>query len=196
VKLFIVAGFLGSGKTTLILHLAMYFTNQKKKKVAIIENEIGQIGIDNQYLELEGLRVQELQSGCICCSMSFDLLETLKKLHDSFHPEVVLIEPSGVANPEKVLETISHSVIGIAEKKVIVLLDALRFKPILAAKLPFVQKGLEVAHIVVINKIDEIGKEALQKLISEVRTLTQSNKIFPISLEKGTGLLELMKEVG
>jgi G3E family GTPase len=195
VKLIIVTGFLGSGKTTLILPIALELTNHRKEKVAIVENEVGQIGIDGNYLELEGLTVQELSSGCICCSMTNDLLDTLIKLRNAFHPDVILIEPSGVADPERILKTIDSPLIGFTEKQVILVVDVARFKTIMAAMFPFVQKGFDVADIVAINKIDEVGQVALTTLIGEIRGLTPCKKIFQISASMGIGLSELMNEI-
>jgi G3E family GTPase len=164
-------------------------------RVAIIENEIGQIGIDNQYLELEGLKVQQLQSGCICCALSSDLITTLDQLQKSYHPDVVILEPSGVANAAKILEVIDRSPLGISERKVIVLVDATRFRAIMAITFPFVQDSLNVADIVVVNKIDGVDRRATEEITKEVECLTGTAKILKISATQGTGLKELMREV-
>jgi len=195
VNLIIVAGFLGAGKTTLLLKIASDLVSLKRMRVAIIENEIGQIGIDNQYLELEGLKVQQLQSGCICCALSSDLITTLDQLQKSYHPDVVILEPSGVANAAKILEVIDRSPLGISERKVIVLVDATRFRAIMAITFPFVQDSLNVADIVVVNKIDGVDRRATEEITKEVECLTGTAKILKISATQGTGLKELMREV-
>jgi len=195
VNLIIVAGFLGAGKTTLLLKIASDLVSLKRKRVAIIENEIGQIGIDNQYLELEGLKVQQLQSGCICCALSSDLITTLDQLQKSYHPDVVILEPSGVANAAKILEVIDRSPLGISERKVIVLVDATRFRAIMAITFPFVQDSLNVADIVVVNKIDGVDRRATEEITKEVECLTGTAKVLKISATQGTGLKELMREV-
>lgn len=194
-NLIIVAGFLGAGKTTLLLKIASDLVSLKRMRVAIIENEIGQIGIDNQYLELEGLKVQQLQSGCICCALSSDLITTLDQLQKSYHPDVVILEPSGVANAAKILEVIDRSPLGISERKVIVLVDATRFRAIMAITFPFVQDSLNVADIVVVNKIDGVDRRATEEITKEVECLTGTAKILKISATQGTGLKELMREV-
>ena len=194
-NLIIVAGFLGAGKTTLLLKIASDLVSLKRKRVAIIENEIGQIGIDNQYLELEGLKVQQLQSGCICCALSSDLITTLDQLQKSYHPDVVILEPSGVANAAKILEVIDRSPLGISERKVIVLVDATRFRAIMAITFPFVQDSLNVADIVVVNKIDGVDRRATEEITKEVECLTGTAKVLKISATQGTGLKELMREV-
>ena len=76
-KLLSISGFLGSGKTTLLLRVAREFS-KRFSKVAIIENEIGEVSIDSKFLQKEGLEIQELFGGCICCVMQLDLIETIK----------------------------------------------------------------------------------------------------------------------
>ncbi|MGZ3559274.1 MAG: GTP-binding protein, partial [Thermodesulfobacteriota bacterium] len=165
-------------------------------KVVIIENEVGQIGIDNQYLELEGLRVKKLQSGCICCALSSDLVTTLSRLRESFHPDVIILEPSGVANVAKILEIIDCFPSGSIQRKVVVLVDPMRFKAIMAVTFPFVQESLNVADIVAINKIDRVDQVALGEIKKEIRGLTGTAKVAEISALQGTGLRDLMEEVG
>ena len=194
-RLIIVAGFLGSGKTTLILSIASELVS-RGVKVVIIENEVGQIGIDNQYLELEGLRVKKLQSGCICCALSSDLVTTLSRLRESFHPDVIILEPSGVANVAKILEIIDCSPSGSIQRKVVVLVDPMRFKAIMAVTFPFVQESLNVADIVAINKIDRVDQVALGEIKKEISGLTGTAKVAEISALQGTGLRDLMEEVG
>lgn len=194
-KLIVIAGFLGSGKTTLILSVATILAHQRRLKVAIIENEIGEIGIDNQYLEMEGLKVKEIQSGCICCELSYDLLETIDKVKNSFNPDVIIIEPSGVANPERILEVLQHSKLDIHQKKVVVVIDANRFSAILALKLPFVQGSFRVADLVVINKIDGLKEGVLDTVTRAVKELAVHSKILPLSAIQGYGLNELMESI-
>lgn len=94
VQINIISGFLGSGKTTLIKKLlAEVFTNEK---IAIIENEFGEIGIDSGFLKESGVEIKELDSGCICCSLVGDFETSLKEVVDTYKPERVIIEPSGV----------------------------------------------------------------------------------------------------
>ncbi|MGZ3537204.1 MAG: GTP-binding protein [Thermodesulfobacteriota bacterium] len=195
-RLIIVAGFLGSGKTTLILSIASELVSRRGRKVVIVENEVGQIGIDDQYLELEGLRVKKLQSGCICCALASDLVTTLKQLQESFHPDVVILEPSGVANVAKILEIINDFPAGSIQKKVIVLVDPMRFKAIMAMTFPFVQESLNVADIVAINKIDLVEQVALDETRKEIKGLTGMAQVAEISALQGTGLRDLMEEVG
>jgi G3E family GTPase len=97
-KLLLISGFLGSGKTTLLLQIARRLA-AASQKVAIIENEVGEIGIDGQYLRREGLEVQEMFGGCVCCTLAVDLVTTLRKLEESVQPDRVILEATGVAPP-------------------------------------------------------------------------------------------------
>ena len=96
----IFSGFLGAGKTTLIKKLiAEAFQGQK---IVLIENEFGEIGIDGAFLQDSGIEITEMNSGCICCSLFGDFAAALKKVLDEFHPDHILIEPSGVVKLSEV----------------------------------------------------------------------------------------------
>jgi G3E family GTPase len=105
--LLLVTGFLGSGKTTLIIPLAQSVV-QLKRRVAILVNEIGEIGIDNQLMRQLDLNVWELLAGCICCTLSGDLVATLQKLDADYAPDLVIVEPSGAADPRNVLTALPY----------------------------------------------------------------------------------------
>ena len=93
-KIDIISGFLGAGKTTLIKKLIKDVLH--KEKIVLIENEFGEIGIDGGFLEDAGIEIREMNSGCICCSLVGDFSEALKKVLAEYHPERIIIEPSGV----------------------------------------------------------------------------------------------------
>ncbi len=95
IKVNVVSGFLGAGKTTLIKHLATALT-ENNEKVVILENEFGTVGIDGKLLELEGLSVYEISSGCICCTLKNDFMSTLLHIANNICPDRILIEPSGI----------------------------------------------------------------------------------------------------
>lgn len=93
-KVDIISGFLGAGKTTFIKELiAKVFQGEK---VVLIENEFGEIGIDSRFMQNSGIEVTEMNSGCICCTLVGDFAKSLRQVVDEFHPDRVLIEPSGV----------------------------------------------------------------------------------------------------
>ena len=100
-KIDIISGFLGAGKTTLIKKLiAEAYQNEK---IVLIENEFGEIGIDGGFLKEAGIEIKEMNSGCICCSLVGDFEKSLKEVIDTYHPDRILIEPSGVGKLSDVI---------------------------------------------------------------------------------------------
>ena len=107
-KIDIVSGFLGAGKTTLIKKLlAEAFPGEK---LVLIENEFGEISIDGGFLKDSGIQISEMSSGCICCSLVGDFDRALKDVHDQFHPDRILIEPSGVGKLSDVIVAVENTV--------------------------------------------------------------------------------------
>ena len=114
-KIDIFSGFLGAGKTTLIKKLIKEaFAGEK---IVLIENEFGEIGIDGGFMREAGIQVNELNSGCICCSLVGDFREALKKVVETYHPDRILIEPSGVGK----LSDVTRAVEGVAESLPVIL---------------------------------------------------------------------------
>ena len=104
VKVDIFSGFLGAGKTTLIKKLIQeVFAGQK---IVLIENEFGEIGIDGGFLKDAGINITEMNSGCICCSLVGDFGKALKEVTEKFHPERIIIEPSGVGKLSDVIKAV------------------------------------------------------------------------------------------
>ena len=114
-KIDIFSGFLGAGKTTLIKKLIQEAF--KGEKIVLIENEFGEIGIDGGFMREAGIQVNELNSGCICCSLVGDFREALKKVVETYHPDRILIEPSGVGK----LSDVTRAVEGVAEDLPVIL---------------------------------------------------------------------------
>ena len=105
-KVTIISGFLGAGKTTLIKKLlAEVYTDMK---VVLIENEFGEIGIDGGFLKDAGVQINEMNSGCICCSLVGDFAEALKKVTADYTPDLILIEPSGVGKLSDVAKAVEN----------------------------------------------------------------------------------------
>ncbi len=193
--LMIFAGFLGSGKTTLILPIAKDLV-EKGRKLVIIENEVGKIGVDDRYLQQEGLNVRELYSGCICCQLRVDLLNTLYEIERTIDPDVVIMEPSGVASPAQVLQGLVGYGGNIDRKRVIFLIDAIRFKAIELLSLPLVETGVECADIVAINKIDGVSEQHLDLLRQRIETIKPHARIICVSAMLGTNMHALSEAIG
>ena len=96
-----IAGFLGSGKTTLLIGVARALS-KRGVRMALIVNDIGDVSVDARFIEDYGLQARQLADGCICCQISGQLANTLTRLYETFRPELVLIEPTGVAQPWKI----------------------------------------------------------------------------------------------
>ena len=101
IKLDIVSGFLGAGKTTLIKKLVT--EGYKDEKIVVLENEFGKVGIDTDILKNTGVEVEEITAGCICCSSSGDFLSSMEDIINKFSPNRIIVEPTGVAKLSEIL---------------------------------------------------------------------------------------------
>lgn len=191
-EMLIISGLLGAGKTTLLLKLVRQL-GKKFTNIAIIENEVGEIGIDGLYLESEGLYVQELYSGCICCTLSVDLLQTLEKLENVYKPDLVVLEPTGAARPGDIISTIKRSDRSIETVQVVSVIDAPRFKIFQEILEPLVNSHLEAAEVIVISKVDLVEEGMLEDVISEISSLSRKARIVPLSLTLEQDLNEVLE---
>jgi len=182
-KLLIIAGFLGSGKTTLMLQIVRHLSTEQGK-IAIIENEIGEIGVDGDYLELEGLTVQELFGGCICCTLSAGLLETLDELKRLYGPDLVILESTGVGRPGDIIENVRKYRPEVRKIQVITLVDADRFEMLMEIMSPLVTGQIKAADVVAVNKIDKVTAPELNRIMESVSALNPNATLAAISAEQ------------
>lgn len=193
-ELIVISGFLGSGKTSLLLMLAKAFVAQGRK-VAIIENEVSKDGVDGEQLKAEGLDVREIYSGCVCCSLRHDLIHTLLELEREVKPDVVFLEPSGVAGPKQ----IQHCLCGyggeIDKQTHVVVADAKRLPVIHDFSIPLIRDGLEIADVVAINKSDLVSEEQLRALESRVRDVNPDVEMLCVSATEGTQMEQLIEKI-
>jgi G3E family GTPase len=153
-RLLLFSGFLGSGKTSLIIPLAR-FTVQSGRSVAIVVNEIGDIGIDNQLMRHLELNVWELVAGCICCTLSGELVNTLEKLDREYSPGLVIVEASGVADPHAILAMLPHyHGSPLANTRTVTVLDPLRLPMLMGVMTPLITCQIAHADVVIIGKTD------------------------------------------
>ena len=154
-QLLLFTGFLGSGKTTLAIRLAKYAVG-RGQKVAILVNEIGEIGIDNQLMRQLDLNVWELLNGCICCTLSADMVTTLQKLDADYAPDLVIVEPSGAADPRSILGALPYYHGRPLESiRTVSVVDPLRVEMLLAVMTPLIVSQIQHADLVVISKCDQ-----------------------------------------
>ena len=192
-NIIIISGLLGSGKTTFLLKLARKL-QAYNKQIVIIENEVGEIGIDGQYLQMEGLLVQELYSGCVCCTLAVDLVSTLHKVSDLYKPDTVIIEVSGVARLANVLSLVKQH---ISKLNIVPLtiVDATRYFIYKEMLLPLMESNLAAADVVIINKIDGVSATELVAIKDDIKDFLADKKAFLLSALKDDFDNALSKEL-
>lgn len=191
-RVLIIGGFLGSGKTTLLLSIAKKLTSVPCT-VAIIENEIGEIGIDGKYISQYGMEVQELYGGCICCSLNTNLRTALEKIGRKLNPDWILLEPTGAAIPNEIIKTVAVYTDTVESYYTFILIDPLRYEMLLKMMTPLLDAQIESADILLINKIDEIEKNKLDSVIESIRSrLKKDIPVVTFSAEKETHLKSLL----
>jgi len=170
-KIMIIGGFLGSGKTTTILKISRRFRDAGKR-IAIIVNEIGEIGLDGDILTNPDIATEELTSGCICCTLRISMQYTLQTLEEEFKPDIVIIEPTGIAFPGQIkdeIETMGLSELSFAP--IITLVNPGRFGTE-AKEIPrFIETQIKETEILCINKIDVTPAEIVlstEKMLLEI----------------------------
>lgn len=184
---YIIGGFLGSGKTTLLMRLASMYT-KRGLKTALLVNESGEIGVDGATLKAEGYDAIELPNGCICCSLSGTLQSALQNIENDIDPDVIIVEPTGLALPHKVKELVHVSGIDAEEMFIIGVVDIQRFDDLIKKKEQFFSMQMNHADFILINKCD-IAKEGQIGEITEWLKDRYPNKpIIPISASTGENL--------
>jgi len=171
-QLVVLTGFLGSGKTTALLSFARELSSTGAK-VAIIVNEIGDVGIDNLLLKQLGANMWELLGGCICCTLVADLGTTLSKIAADYAPDYVFLEPSGASNPGRIPDALIYSKdLQLTRISWLAIVDPLRLDELVSVLEPLMESHLRVADIAVITKKDEATPEqidAARKWIASLR---------------------------
>lgn len=161
-RLILFGGFLGSGKTTLIVRLANALALEQGR-IAVLVNEVGEIGIDDQLMRRLGLDVWELASGCICCTLAAGLLDALKRITTDYAPEIVFVEASGVADPSKVLEMLPRfRGPEIDDVRTIVVLDPLRLPMLFEVVTPLITTQIQHADTLIISKADIASADEIE----------------------------------
>jgi G3E family GTPase len=186
VHIIILGGFLGSGKTTILLDLAKYLTGVQgqvqKTKVVIIENEISEAGMDSRLFEKD-YRVKNLFSGCACCTYSGEFETALKTVIREFDPEWVIVEATGLAYPDAIKTLVLKST-GI-EPHMLTVVDAKRWFRLRAAMPQFVEGQLQEAEIVLVNKVDMVGETETEKVVDSITALQSSAQLYKTTANKG-----------
>ena len=168
-KIDIVSGFLGAGKTTLIKKLLKEALADAK--VVLIENEFGEIGIDGGFLKEAGIEIKEMNSGCICCSLVGDFGTSLKEVLETYAPERILIEPSGVGKLSDVMKAV-QDVVSDAEVELnsaVAVVDAMKCKMYIKNFGEFFINQIENAGTIILSRTGKISEEKLAACVDMIR---------------------------
>lgn len=193
-KLMVVAGFLGSGKTTLILELARRLV-AVSHQVAIIENEIGDIGIDGARIAGQDLLVKELFGGCVCCTLQVGLVDTLKELQRTCAPDYVILEPTGIARPSDLTATVRQYAGWVDGIRVVTLLDAERWELLAEVIGPMLDGQIADADVIAVTKGDAVGQAQVDAVVADVRSRDSSTPLLQVSAGRGTNVDALLTEL-
>ena len=169
-KIDIVSGFLGAGKTTLIKKLLA--EAYKGEKLVLIENEFGEINIDGGFLKESGIQISEMSAGCICCSLVGDFNKALKDVEAQFHPDRILIEPSGVGKLSDVIVAVENTVKDIPEMKLnsfVTVADATKVKVYMKNFGEFYNNQIEAAGTIILSRTQKMTQEKLEAAVSMLR---------------------------
>ena len=169
-KIDIISGFLGAGKTTLIKKLlAEAFPGEK---LVLIENEFGEISIDGGFLKESGVQISEMSSGCICCSLVGDFNKALKEVQAQFHPDRILIEPSGVGKLSDVIVAVENTVADVPDMKLnsfVTVADATKVKVYMKNFGEFYNNQIESAGAIILSRTQKLTQEKLEAAVALLR---------------------------
>ena len=182
--LLLITGFLGSGKTTLVIRLAKAVASQKLR-TAILVNEIGEIGIDNQLMRQLDLNVWEMLGGCICCTLAGDLVTTLQQLDSDYHPDLVILEPSGAADPSGVLKALPYyRGTPLESIRTVAILDPLRFGILYEVMTPLITAHIQQADLILISKCDLASESEISFASQTAKELNPQASLFNTDLQE------------
>ena len=166
-KIDIVSGFLGAGKTTFIERLLK--TKLKDEKVVLIENEYGEVSVDTDILKDTKIEIRELSQGCICCSLVGDFSKSLKTIIDTYNPDRILIEPSGVGKLSDIIKAVASTGLQENVNSLVCLVDAKKAKMYERNFGEFFVDQIESAHTVILSRTDIAKEEVIATAVEIVR---------------------------
>lgn len=182
-KILIMGGFLGSGKTTTLMQLARYIVDttnsDKQTKLIILENEVGEIGIDDAYLRSGGFTVDNLFSGCACCTVAGELITAVIKIRKEYDPDWIIVETTGIAYPRNMQENLKNA-IG-QDSLIVVLADASRWNRLLLPMNNLLRGQIEGSDAVLVNKTDLADNETLIKIEQDILGFEPNAVVLKIS---------------
>ncbi|NBH32534.1 cobalamin biosynthesis protein CobW [Clostridiaceae bacterium] len=195
-KIDIISGFLGAGKTTFIKKLLQEAV--AREQVVLIENEFGEIGIDGGFLKDSGIEIREMNSGCICCSLVGDFGKSLQEVLTKYHPDRVIIEPSGVGKLSDVMNAVRNVAkdLEVRLNSAVTVVDANKCRMYMKNFGEFFNNQVENAGTIVLSRTDVAGAGKVQKAVEMLREHNRGAAIVttPIDQLGGNQLLELIEK--
>jgi G3E family GTPase len=197
-KIVQIAGYLGSGKTTLIIALGKKLAGNGVK-VAILVNDVGTVPVDGAVMQEYGMTVKDIGGGCICCQVVGSMMTTLDNLAKSVRPDIVIIEPTGIAVPDSIRQTVQ-----MASRKspmevghTIVLFDTSRAEMLMTYDTlkRLVATQVRDATIVALSKSDLVAAGEIECSVEAVRAINKAAEILPISTVSGAGVSLLAERI-
>ena len=176
-KIDIISGFLGAGKTTFIKKMLQEAFSGEQ--VVLIENEFGEIGIDGGFLKDSGIEIREMNSGCICCSLVGDFGKSLKEVVDTYHPERILIEPSGVGKLSDVIKAVQDVAEQIDAKlnSFTTMVDVTKCRIYSKNFGEFFSNQIEYAGAVILSRTDKAKQEKIEESVKILREINAKSPI-------------------
>ncbi|MCF0108613.1 MAG: GTP-binding protein [Erysipelotrichaceae bacterium] len=192
VKVDIISGFLGAGKTTLIAKLIN--ERFRGEKVVLVENEFGEIGIDGGFLKHAGIEIKEINSGCICCSLVGDFEEALKKVVETYEPERIVIEPSGVGKLSDIIKAI-NTVEGLEINSASTVVDAKKCRVYSKNFKEFFNDQIEAAPCVILSKTADMSDEKLEEAVNVIKAINPKARIITTNWKEldGNDIMKVME---
>ncbi len=194
-KIDIVSGFLGAGKTTLIKKLLKEALAESK--VVLIENEFGEIGIDGGFLKEAGIEIKEMNSGCICCSLVGDFGASMREVLDTYAPERILIEPSGVGKLSDVMKAVQDAMADrdVELNSAVAVVDACKCRMYIKNFGEFFINQIEHAGTVILSRTDKLSEEKLTACVEMIREHNARAVIIttPWDVLEGEAILETIE---
>lgn len=195
-RVLVLGGFLGSGKTTLLLHLAEHAKARSEKEVpvAILENEIGSVGIDDKVLREKGYAVTDMLAGCACCTLSGDLPRAVQGIRDEFDPDLLVVEATGLAIPGDMKANLRASL--SLDARICVMLDAFRWRRMLVPLQTLLSQQLREADVVCVNKVDLADREEVEYILQTLGDFNEDAERLLLSAAQGVSEDALAKILG
>ena len=196
VKIDVVSGFLGAGKTTFIRKLISEAL--KGEKIVLIENEFGEISIDGGFLKDSGIEIREMSQGCICCSLVGDFEKSLKEVIERFEADRIIIEPSGVGKLSDVMKAVTEASasLDVSLNSAVTIVDAKKCRMYMKNFGEFFINQIQYAGTIVLTRTDIVDENGVEEAVRLISGINDRAEIIttPVSKLKGERLLEIMEK--